>query len=230
MNPVRPVRMVIGRRENQEPAKEVEAVKEEWLEQWMPKLTSDETPINPYRVIWDLMHTIDRKQAVVTHDSGSPRDQMTPFFEAISPRGFIGWGKSTQLGYSLGLAMGAKMAAPEKLAVNVMGDYAFGMVGLDIETAVREHIPILTIVLNNSAMGIYDVDRFPVANERYGTKYLTGNYAQVAEAMGGYNERVEAPEEVIPAIQRAKQVVASGQPALLEIITREERAFSHKDR
>ena len=219
-----------GRRENQEPAKEVGTVKEEWLEQWMPKLTSDETPINPYRVIWDLMHTIDRKQAVVTHDSGSPRDQMTPFFEAISPRGFIGWGKSTQLGYSLGLAMGAKMAAPEKLAVNVMGDYAFGMVGLDIETAVREHIPILTIVLNNSAMGIYDVDRFPVANERYGTKYLTGNYAQVAEAMGGYNERVEAPEEVVPAIQRAKQVVASGQPALLEIITREERAFSHKDR
>ena len=219
-----------GRKENTEPAKEIEAVRGEWLAQWMPKLTSDETPINPYRVIWDLMHTIDRKQSVVTHDSGSPRDQMIPFFEAISPRGFIGWGKSTQLGYGLGLAMGAKMAAPEKLAVNVMGDYAFGMVGLDIETAVRERIPILTIVLNNSAMGIYDTDRFPVANERYGTKYLTGNYAQVAEALGGYNEKVEAPEEIIPAIQRAQQVIATGQPALLEIITREERAFSYKDR
>ena len=219
-----------GRKENTEPAKEIEAVRGEWLAQWMPKLTSDETPINPYRVIWDLMHTIDRKQSVVTHDSGSPRDQMIPFFEAISPRGFIGWGKSTQLGYGLGLAMGAKMAAPEKLAVNVMGDYAFGMVGLDIETAVRERIPILTIVLNNSAMGIYDTDRFPVANERYGTKYLTGNYAQVAEALGGYNEKVEAPEEIIPAIQRAQQVIATGQPALLEVITREERTFSYKDR
>ena len=115
-----------GRKENAEPAKEVDSVRGEWLGQWMPKLTSDEIPINPYRVIWDLMHTIDRKQAVVTHDSGSPRDQMIPFFEAISPRGFIGWGKSTQLGYGLGLAMGAKMAAPKKLAVNVMGTMPSG--------------------------------------------------------------------------------------------------------
>ena len=79
-------------------------------------------------------------------------------------------------------------------------------------------------------MGIYDSDRFPVANQRYGTKYLTGNYAQVAEALGGYNERVENPDEIIPAITRAQQAVAEGQTALLEIITREERAFSHKDR
>ena len=217
-------------RNNGQMADEVRAVRTAWLDEWMPKLTSDEVPINPYRVIWDLMHTIDRRNAVVTHDSGSPRDQMVPFFETISPRGFIGWGKSTQLGYGLGLALGAKMAAPEKLAVNVMGDYAFGMVGLDIETAVRERIPILTIILNNSAMGIYESHRFPVANERYGTKYLTGNYAQVAEALGGYNEKVTSPDQIIPAIKRAQQVIAEGQPALLEIITREERAFSHKDR
>ena len=216
------------RRENGATADEVGAVRREWLNQWMPKLTSDEVPINPYRVIWDLMHTIDRKNAVVTHDSGSPRDQMVPFFETVSPRGFIGWGKSTQLGYGLGLALGAKMAEPQKLAVNVMGDYAFGMVGLDVETAVRERIPILTIILNNSAMGIYESHRFPTANERYGTKFLTGNYAQVAEALGGYNERVETPDQIVPAITRAQQVIAEGQPALLEIITREERAFSYK--
>ena len=219
-----------GHRENGSVADEVRAVRSDWMAEWMPKLTSDEVPINPYRVIWDLMNTIDRKNSVVTHDSGSPRDQMVPFFETVSPRGFIGWGKSTQLGYGLGLALGAKMAEPQKLAVNVMGDYAFGMVGLDVETAVRERIPILTIILNNSAMGIYDSDRFPVANQRYGTKYLTGNYAQVAEALGGYNERVENPDEIIPAITRAQQAVAEGQTALLEIITREERAFSHKDR
>ena len=220
----------VAHRENGSVADEVRSVRSDWMAEWMPKLTSDEVPINPYRVIWDLMHTIDRKNSVVTHDSGSPRDQMIPFFETVSPRGFIGWGKSTQLGYGLGLALGAKMAEPQKLAVNVMGDYAFGMVGLDVETAVRERIPILTIILNNSSMGIYDSDRFPVANERYGTKYLTGNYAQVAEALGGYNERVENPDEIIPAITRAQQVVAEGQTALLEIITREERAFSHKDR
>ena len=216
--------------ENPEPTQEIKAVKQEWLNEWMPKLTSDEVPINPYRVIWDLMNTVDRNRTIVTHDAGSPRDYMTPFFEAISPRGFIGWGKSTQLGYGLGLAMGAKLAAPEKLAINVMGDYAFGMVGLDLETAVRERIPILSIVINNSAMGIYPDDRFAVANERYGTKYITGDYAKVAEAMGAYNEKVTDPQGIVPAIKRAQKMVASGRPALLEIITREEHSLSCKDR
>ena len=213
--------------ENGGPAKEVAAVKKQWLREWMPKLTSDEVPINPYRVIWDLMNTVDRENTIVTHDSGSPRDQAIPFYETISPRGFIAWGKSTQLGYSLGLAMGAEMAAPDKLAINIIGDYGFGMVGLDIETAARERIPILTIVLNNSAMGIYSPDSFPTANELYGTKYIGGNYTKVAEAMGGYGERVERPQDIIPAIQRARRAVASGTPALLEVSTREERAFSH---
>ena len=216
-----------GRRDNGgDVAIEVNAVKDEWLREWMPLLTSDEVPINPYRVIWDLMHTIDRRQAIVTHDSGSSRDQMSPFFESVSPRGFIGWGKSTQLGYGLGLAIGARLAAPEKLAVNVMGDAAFGMVGLDFETAVREQIPILTIVLNNSGMGIYGPGRFPIARDQYGTGLLSGNYAEVAKAMGGYNERVEKPEEIVPAIRRAQQVINSGQPALLEFITKQEGAFS----
>ena len=111
-----------------------------------------------------------------------------------------------------------------------MGDAAFGMVGLDLETAVREGIPTLTIVLNNSRMGIYGPDAFPIARERYGTGRLSGNYAEVAQAMGGYNERIEKPEEIIPAIRRCSQVVASGRPALLEIITKHEEAFSYKAR
>jgi acetolactate synthase-1/2/3 large subunit len=75
-------------------------------------------------------------------------------------------------------------------------------------------------------MGIYGPERFPVAARQYGTGRLSGNYAAVAEALGGYNERVEKPEEVIPAVRRAQQVVASGQPALVEIITSLEPAFS----
>jgi len=214
-----------GCKGNDEVAKEVKAVKESWLAEWMPRLTSDETPINPYRVIWDVMHTVDRTNTIVIHDSGNPRDQMVPFYEPIIPRGYIGWGKSTQLGYSLGLAMGAKLAAPEKLVINVMGDAAFGMSGMDFETAVRERIPILTIMLNNSCMGGYG-KHLPVATERYGTKFLSGNYAKVAEGLGGYSEKVEEPSEVIPAIQRAKKVVDSGKPALLEMITKEDPIFS----
>ena len=204
---------------------EIAAVREDWMRDWLPLLTSDEVPINPYRVIWDLMNTIDRKNAIVTHDSGSPRDETIPFYESISPRGFIAWGKSTQLGYSLGLAMGARMAAPDKLAVHIIGDYGFGMVALDIETAVRERIPILSIVLNNSAMGIYSPNSFPTANDLYGTKYVGGNFAQVAEAMGSYNARIEKPEEIVPAIKTATKVIEAGQPAVLEFITKEEQAF-----
>ena len=206
-------------------ATEVAAVRREWMKDWLPLLTSDEVPINPYRVIWDLMNTIDRKNAIVTHDSGSPRDEAIPFYEAISPRGFIAWGKSTQLGYSLGLAMGARMAAPDKLAVHIIGDYGFGMVALDIETCVRERIPVLSIVLNNSAMGIYSPNSFPTANDLYGTKYTGGDFAKVAEAMGSYNARIEKPEEIVPAIKTATRVIEAGQPAVLEFITKEEHAF-----
>ena len=140
---------------NQELTDEIKASRQEWLDLWLPRLTSDEVPLNPYRVIWEIMHTVDLNNTIVTHESGSPREQVSPFWEARAPRSFIGWGKSTQLGYSLGLAMGAKLAAPEKLVINFMGDTAFGMVGLDVETAVRERIPITTVVLNNNTMAIY---------------------------------------------------------------------------
>jgi acetolactate synthase-1/2/3 large subunit len=215
-----------GRPANRTLQQEIKAVKQEWLGHWMPKLTSDEVPINPYRVVWDLMHTVDLDNSIVTHESGSSREQVVPFWEARHPRSFIGWGKSTQLGYSLGLAMGAKLAAPGKQVINVMGDAAFGTVGLDIETAVRSRIPILTIVLNNSTMAIYSDSRFPVAVGRYDAKRLSGQFAEVAQAMGAFSERVTAPREIIPAIQRGLEVTRSGRPAVLEFITREEGEYS----
>src|ERR1041384_4110200 len=75
-------------------------------------------PISPYRVIWDLMHNVDLANTIITHDAGSPRDQISPFWEPVAPLSYIGWGKTTQLGYGLGLAMGAKLAHPEKLCIN----------------------------------------------------------------------------------------------------------------
>jgi len=204
---------------------EVKRVKDEWLEEWMPLLTSDEVPINPYRVIWDLMHTVDRTQTIVTHDSGHPRDQTIPFYEAIVPRGYLGWGNSSQLGYGLGLAMGAKLGAPDKMVVNIMGDAAIGMAGMDIETAVRHKIPILTIVLNNHVLSGY-ARNYPVAAERFGFTNLYGEYANLARSLGGYGERIEDPSEIIPAIRRARDVMSQGGPALLEFMTKEENNLS----
>ncbi len=214
-----------GRKASNTIVREVRAVKDEWLKEWMPKLTSNEVPINPYRVIWDLMQVLDRKETIITHDAGNPRDQMVPFYESIIPGGYIGWGKSTTLGSGMAFAMGAKLARPDKTAVNFMGDAAFGMVGMDFETAVREKIPILTIIVNNSVLGGYQ-ELYPIASERYNLNLLSGDYTKVAEGLGGYSERVEQPHDIIPAIQRAKKALTSGQPALIEIITREETDFS----
>ena len=205
---------------------DIRAVKQAWLSQWLPKLTSSEKPINPYRVIWDLMHTVDLDNSIVTHESGSAREYMSPFWESRVPRSFIGWGKSTQLGYSLGLAMGAKMAFPDKQVINVMGDMAFSAVGLDIETAVRCNIPMMTIVNNNSYMSIYDNSRFPVAMQQYQVKTLSGQFAEVAAAMGAHAEKITEPNEIIPAIQRGQAATALGRPVVLEFITRDEGEFS----
>jgi acetolactate synthase-1/2/3 large subunit len=199
----------------------VASVKRPWRERWLSKLRSDEVPLNPYRVLGDLMKMLDPARCIVTHDSGSPRDQLVPLYEAVTPRGYLGWGHSTQLGFSLGLAMGAKLAVPDKTVVNVMGDAAFGMVGMDIETAVRERIPILTVLLNNSAMGNYE-RLIPKATERYRTKYLSGDYSTVARGLGAHAERVEQPRDIIPALERALLATREGRPALVEFITREE--------
>ena len=214
-----------GKKDNSSVAQEIKTVKEEWLAEWMPKLTSDEVPINPYRLIWDLMNTLDRNNTIVTHDAGNTRDQMVPFYESIVPGNYIGWGKSTTLGSSLGFAMGAKLARPEMTAVGLCGDAGFGMVGMDFETAIRENIPIISIVANNSRLGSYGKHN-PIASELYNLNVDSGDYAKVAEGLGGYSEKVTQPSEVIPALLRAKKAVDSGQAALLEIITKEEPAFS----
>ena len=125
----------------------------------------------------------------------------------------------------MAFAMGVKLARPDKTAVHFLGDAAFGMVGMDFETAVRERIPILTIVMNNSKLGGYQREN-PIASERYNLNLLSGNYTKVAEGLGGYTERVEQPNDIIPALQRGKKAVDSGQAALIEVITREETDFS----
>ena len=126
-----------GKLPNASPAAEIAAERAAWLTRWEAKLRSKETPITPYHVMSEFIRVVDPAGAIVTHNSGSPRDQLLPFYCATRPRGYLGWGKSHQLGTGLGLAIGAKVAAPDKFCVNFMGDAAFGMTGLDIETAVR---------------------------------------------------------------------------------------------
>ena len=206
---------------------ELERVRAAWLGEWSSVLESDEVPMSPYRVIAEFMRAVDPREAIVTHDSGSPRDQLLPFYRAVGPRSYLGWGKSHALGTGLGLIIGAKLAAPDKHCVNFMGDAAFGMTGLDFETAVRCGIPILTVVLNNSAMAI-EIPHLVVSHDKYGTRDIGGRYADLGRAMGGWSERVERPEDIAGAFARARKATEGGQAALLEFITSQETRFSHR--
>ena len=206
-------------------AAEIRALEAGWLAAWRPKLTSDSTPLSPYRVLWELQQIVDKDEVVITHDAGSPRDQLTPFWKSTTPLSYLGWGKSTQLGYGLGLAMGAKLARPEALCINVWGDAAIGFTGMDFETAVRERLPILSILLNNSSMAI-ELDIMPVATEKYRATDISGDYAALARALGGYGERIVRPDDIAPAIRRGIEQTRAGVPALLEFITGQENVTS----
>jgi thiamine pyrophosphate-dependent acetolactate synthase large subunit-like protein len=204
---------------------EIATLKAEWLQQWLPRLTSSAAPLSPYRVIWDLLHTVDVANTIITHDAGSPRDQLSPFWETTAPMTYIGWGKTTQLGTGLGYAMGAKLARPDKLCINLWGDAAIGFTGMDFETAVRERIPILSVLLNNFSMAI-ELKVMKVATEKYRSTDISGNYADMARAFGGYGERVTEPGEIVPAIKRAIVKTQEGVPVLLEFITEKAVDFS----
>jgi acetolactate synthase-1/2/3 large subunit len=143
----------------------------------------------------------------------------------VTPLSYIGWGKTTQLGYGLGLAMGAKLARPDQLCINVWGDAAIGFTGMDFETAVRERIPIMSVLFNNFSMAI-EIPIMPISTEKFGSTNISGHYANMAKAFGGYGERVETPDQIIPAIKRGIQKTQEGIPVLLEFITAKETTIS----
>jgi acetolactate synthase-1/2/3 large subunit len=205
--------------------KDIATVKAGWIADWKDHRTSEEVPINQYRVIQDLMDTIDRDNVIITHDSGSPREQMMSSWESTKAGSYMGWGKSTQLGYGLGINLGAKIAAPDKICINVMGDAAIGMTGMDLETASRNKIATLTIVFNNSVMAA-ERDVLVLATKKYGAMDVGGNYAKVAEGLNVHSRRVEMPEDVIPAIKEAVAVVEGGAPFLLEFVVKQGYDFS----
>ena len=214
-----------GRRTDSGVVDEVRMVRKEWEDEWMPQLTSAEVPINQYRIVHDAMNAVDRANTIVTHDAGSPREQVTPFWESTTPRTYMGWGKSTQLGYGLGIIMGAKVAEPDKLCINFMGDAAIGMVGMDIETAVRNKIGIVTVVFDNGVMAI-ERDHMPYTADTMNSLDLGGDYVKIAEGLGAWSKRVEQPDAFVPALKEAIKVSKTGQPALLDCIVKEGYDFS----
>lgn len=199
----------------------IKAERDQWWASWMPYLENDSTPISPYRVIWELNQNLDKENSIVTHDAGAPRDQMAPFYTATTPHSYVGWGKTTHLGASIPLMIGAKKAMPERMCVAFLGDAAFGMSGLDIETACRAELPITVVLLNNGIMATYPGGT-PTAREQFGVTHMTGDYAQIAMGMGAEGIHVTRASELPGAIKQAEQFNKEGKTVMIDVKTRNE--------
>ena len=201
--------------------KEINVLKRKWVQDWNQILNSGEIPLNYYRIINEIYKNIDPENSIVTHDAGAPRDCMVPFYNATLPNSYIGWGKTTHLGFGIPLMIGAKMAHPDKFCLNLMGDGAFGMSGLDLETSVRAELPITTVLLNNGAMSTYEGTSLigPVSKKDYGVSSMKGNYAKIAKGMGAEGIRVEKPNELEMALKNAQQLNKDGKTVLIDVIS-----------
>ncbi len=195
---------------------DIAAVKQEWLTEWRPLLQSDEEPINTYRVIHEINENLDLENSIVTHDAGAPRDSIVPFHVATAPHSYVGWGKTTHLGFGIPLMIGAKMAHPDKFCLNLMGDGAFGMSGTDIETAARSGFAITTVLLNNGGMATYP-GGFPTAREQFGVSHMQGDYAKIAEGMGAVGITVRKVAEMGPALKEAQRLNGEGTTVLIDV-------------
>jgi len=205
-----------GRKGKTNVAAEIASIKQQWMSEWTDILRSNDVPINTYRVIGELEQILDKENSIVTHDAGAPRDSIMPFYTATIPHSYIGWGKTTHLGYGIPLMIGTKLAKPDKFCLNFMGDGAFGMSGLDIETSVRAGAPITTIVLNNGDMATYP-GQYQHARELFNVTKMTGDYAKLAEGMGAVGITVTRPGDVAPALRKAQELNAEGKTVLIDI-------------
>ncbi|MDE2940584.1 MAG: thiamine pyrophosphate-binding protein [Chloroflexota bacterium] len=199
---------------------EIQQARAKWLGEWAPVFNDTTAPTNGYRVVQELMKLVDLDRTVALHDAGGSRGYLSPFWLATMPRNYIGMGGMAAMGWSMGATVGAKLGRQDHLVFHVIGDASFGMVGMEIETAVRMGLPTLTVLLNNGGTGggLMAMERPNAAPPAMAE--LGGNFSMVARGLGAYSERVEDPEEVSSALQRCIQATEAGQAALCEVIIR----------
>src|SRR5438309_10347 len=195
--------------------------KEAFLAKFRPWMESNETPINPYRVLGDLMKVLDPKSSFVTADSGNTRDQTSTVYEAQIPRGHLGWGNVSTLGFSLAGAVGAKLAFPDRQCVHVTGDAGVCYMMGNFEAIARYKIGITTLHINNGGYSGYGPGFWGGGHDPYTWKvsdHASACMANMAKSVGFYGEDVTQPSEVLPALKRALDENAKGRPAFLEFI------------
>lgn len=147
------------------------------------------------------------------------------YYKYKKPHTLITSGGLGTMGYGLGAAIGAKAGNPDKTVVNIAGDGCFRMNMNEIATAVRENIPVIEIIFNNSVLGMVRQWQTLFYGERYSHTVLDNNvdYVKLAEAMGAKGYRITKQEEVEPVL---KEAIALGKPVVIEcIIQSDDKVF-----
>jgi thiamine pyrophosphate-dependent acetolactate synthase large subunit-like protein len=199
----------------------VQAEKKSATKVYREAMESDETPINPYRVYSELMKTLDRNNSFVTHESGNTRDQMSTSYETLIPRGFLGWGNVSSLGYSFPVVTAARLAHPDRQCVAVIGDAALSYMLGNFEVLTRLELGLTIVHINNGGFagygpGFWGEGHDPFTSDVLGHEAI--NMTAAIENIGWQTERVTDPSEVAPALERAYAANRSNKPAYIEII------------
>ncbi len=200
---------------------EIKAVRDQALARYRQVMNSDETPINPYRVYGDLMQVLDLKNSFVTHESGNTRDQLSTVFDTLIPRGFLGWGNVSTLGFSLAAAIAAKKAFPERASVAVTGEAGLGYMLGNLEVLLREKLGVTIAHISNGGFAGYGPGFWGAGHDPFTHRVLGPDevdMSKVIGALGFHTERVTAPAAIIPALKRALEINNSGRPAYIEFV------------
>jgi acetolactate synthase-1/2/3 large subunit len=183
-----------------------------------PELYSEQTPILPQRVIGELRKAV-ADDAIISCDGGENRLFMTHFFQTTDQGTFLSPASTGGMGYAIPAALAAKLIYPNRQSVAVCGDGGFTMAMSGLLTAREENIPIVTVVLNNSALGW--VKHFQ--KERViASEFPDVNLSDIAKAMGCLGIRVEEPSQLAAALTDA---LASDIPAVVDVRTSLEISF-----
>jgi acetolactate synthase-1/2/3 large subunit len=200
---------------------EIRTAKQAFIAKFRPWMESSETPINPYRVLGDLIKVLDPKSSFVTADSGNTRDQTSTVYEAHIPRGHLGWGNVSTLGFSLAGAVAAKLAYPNRQSVLVTGDAGVCYMMGNFEAVARYKIGVTVLHINNGGYSGYGPGFWGSGHDPYTWKvsdHASACMANMAKAVGFHAEDVSAPSEIIPALKRAFDENANGRPAFIEFM------------
>jgi acetolactate synthase-1/2/3 large subunit len=167
------------------------------------------------------MKVIDPQHSFVTADSGNTRDQTSTVYEAQIPRGHLGWGNVSTLGFSLAGAVGAKLAYPDRQCVLITGDAGVCYMMGNFEAVARYRLGITALHINNGGYSGYGPGFWGAGHDPYTWKVSDHGSAcmsAMARSVGFHAEDVTTPGEVVPALKRAFDENAKGRPAFVEFI------------